>query len=383
MTWRAVSMIDERKKFAIDAIESKGKLPFASLCEYYNISTKTGYKWLGRFCEHGEKGLVDISKAPHSNSKKITPDVIEAVISIRKQYSCWGPKKILTELQNNYDHLKLPSEGSIGTILKNNKLSNRRFYRRHVAKTSPLTHCQEPNDVWSYDFKGWFQVDNGEKCEPLTITDGFTRYLFQCVHMPRKRGIDVWNVLERTFHEFGLPHRIRSDNGPPFASLGVGRLSMISIKLIKIGVIPEWIEPGCPQENGRHERFHLTLKNETATPPASTLSIQIERFNQFKNYYNNNRYHEALNQKTPASVYKYSPRIWDGKFRNPEYFDEYEIRKVQASGNISWKGQEIFISETLRKEYVGIKEIDDDVMEIYYGPILLGKFNLRRGFIKQ
>lgn len=383
MVWRTVSMLDERKQFILKAINPQRNISFIALCHEYNISSKTGYKWLNRFRKDGEKGLLDSSRAPNTNRKKISLEVKKNVISIRNQYPSWGPKKIRVEMENYYSHTKTPSEGSIGAILKENNLSNQRVYRRHVAKTAPLKDCQEPNDTWCYDFKGWFRVGDGDKCEPLTITDGYSRFLLECIHLPRKRGIDVWSILEKTFHEFGLPSRIRSDNGPPFASLSIGRLSKVAIKLIKIGIIPEWIEPGCPQENGRHERFHLTLKKEVTQPPALTLSLQQEKFNQFKNYYNNTRYHEALGQKTPASIYKPSTRIWDGKFKGPEYPNEYEKRKVSASGHTVWKGKDIFISEMLQNEYVGIKEIEVGIMGIYYGPILLGKLNLSKGFKKE
>jgi hypothetical protein len=173
---------------------------------------------------------------------------------------------------------------------------------------------------------------------------------------------------------------MRSDNGPPFASLSVGRLSSLSIKLIKIGIKPEWIAPGCPQQNGSHERFHLTLKNETASPPAMSVNLQQEKFRQFKTYFNHTRPHEALGQKTPASVYVPSTRVWDGKFRSPEYPVDYELRKVGRSGNINWRGHPFFISEMLEGEYVGIKEIEMGIMGVYYGPILLGKIDLNKGF---
>ena len=246
--------------------------------------------------------------------------------------------------------------------------------------TAPLRECLAPNDVWMYDFKGWFKTADGAKCEPLTVTDGFSRFLFECKHMARKRSSDVWNVLEKIFFEYGLPIKIRSDNGPPFASLGVGRLSPLSIKLIKAGVIPEWIEPGCPEQNGRHERFHLTLKDETASPPALTLNLQQEKFDQFKNYYNNRRYHEALRQKTPATAYKASSRTWNGKLKSPEYSSDYEVRKVGASGSITWRGKAFFISESLIGDYIGLKEVEVGVMNTHYGPIILGRIDLNKGF---
>jgi putative transposase len=384
MSWRNVTMCDQKKQFISDVINNdKSKLSFAELCEYYSISRKTGYKWLNRFMQKGELGLVDLSSRPLSTPTKTSQETEQCIIFIRTQYPKWGPKKIHAEMQQYYQNVMLPSEATIGNILQKHNLSKSRKYRKHVAKTSPLSDCLAPNDVWMYDFKGWFKTSDGSKCEPLTITDGFSRYLIECKHMPKKTGKDVWKVLERNLLEFGLPNRMRSDNGPPFASLGVGRLSSLAIKLIKVGITPEWIEPGCPEENGRHERFHLTLKEETAMPPAKTLALQQEKFNRFKDYYNTKRYHEAIEQKVPTSVYRPSARLWDGKFRSPEYPPEYELRKVRASGGFSWKGTDFFVSEMLAGEYIGLKEIEVGIMGVHYGPILLGKLDFTKGFRRE
>lgn len=380
MTWRIMSIIEERNKFIEEALSNRRPISFIELCKNFNISTKTGYKWLNRFKNDGKKGLEDLSRIPHYQPTKITNEVESAVISIRQEFPKWGPKKIRMELINHYEQLLTPSEGSIGNILNKNNLTNNRIYRRHVAQTDPLSDCKEPNDTWMYDFKGWFKTGNGKTCEPLTVTDGFSRFLLKCKHMPRKRGCDVWQELEKLFYEYGLPKKMRSDNGPPFASLAVGRLSGVAIKLIKIGVIPEWIEPGHPEQNGRHERFHRTLKNETANPPALNLSLQQEQFNQFKHYYNNRRYHEALNQQTPASVYRPSQNTWDGKFKAVEYSSDYIVRKVCAGGQITWKGTDFFLSEMLRGEYVGLIEKELGLMGVYFGPILLGEINMSKGF---
>lgn len=378
MPWRANTMKEERHKFVLEALESQKT--FIDICYDYNITPKTGYKWCKRFLKEGEKGLEDLPSTPKTSPRKITPEVKECIISIKHEFGKWGPKKIQAEIQQNFPHLILPSEGSIHNILKENNLIKSRVYRRHVAMTAPLRECLEPNDIWMYDFKGWFNTADGAKCEPLTVTDGFSRFLLACKHMPRKRSSDVWDVLETLFFEYGLPLKMRSDNGPPFASLSVGRLSPLSIKLIKAGVTPEWIEPGCPQQNGRHERFHLTLKNETALPPALTLNLQQEKFDQFKNYFNNRRPHEALGQKPPATFYKVSSRIWSGKLKSPEYSSDYETRKVGASGSITWKGKTFFITESLIGEYVALREIEVGMMEIYYGPIILGRIDLNKGF---
>ena len=380
VTWRIMSLQEERLEFVKKAFNQAGSQTFQEICEEFNISCKTGYKWYNRFLKEGEAGLKNQSKA-RLTQQYIAKDLEKTIIDMRKAHNDWGPKKIKGELKQC--GIESPSASSIGNILKKHQLSKPRLYRRHVARTAPLGYCENPNDVWMYDFKGYFATGNGQICEPLTITDGHSRFLIRCVHMNRKRTVDVWEVLEGAFSEYGLPLRMRSDNGPPFASIGVGRLSPLAIKLIKVGVTPEWIKPGCPQENGRHERFHLTLKNEAASPPALNLKMQILKMDQFGNYYNFSRPHEALDFLYPGQVFKSSTRKWDGKFRSPEYSNDYETRKVGKCGNIGWKGMTYFLSESLGGEYVGIKEIELGIMGIFYGPILLGKINLSKGFKRE
>lgn len=378
MSYWSKSMEEHRLKFINEVIQNRQQT-FQEICFKYDLSRKTGYKWFNRYRKNGENGLKDSPKA-RLTQNYISDEAKNCVISIRNKYPKRGPKKIHIEMINNFSEIEVVSCGSIGRILKENDLTSSRKYRRHVAQTAPLQNCYNPNDVWSYDFKGWFTTGDGSKCEPLTIIDGASRFLIRCEHMIRKRTNDVWEVLADAFQEYGLPKRIRSDNGPPFATTGIGRLSPLAIKLIKVGVIPEWIQPGCPQENGRHERFHLTLKNETASPPALDLNLQILKMQQFLNYYNYERPHEALNQLTPGFVYATSDTKWDKKYRSPEYSEEYEIRRVDKGGSISWKGHSIFLSESLWQEPVGIKEEKVGIMAISYGPIQLGKIDLNKGF---
>ena len=378
MTWRNVTVEIERLRFITMALSSSVQMSFDELCLEFNISRKTGYKWFNRFLKYGEEGLKDRSRARLTHPESLMADLEKTIILIRKNYPTWGPKKIKALME--YQNIKAPSTGSIGNVLRKNALSKTRKYRRHVAQTAPLQECYGPNDVWMYDFKGCFNTENGQKCEPLTITDGYSRYLIKCAHMNRKRSKDVWEVLESAFLEYGLPKRIRSDNGPPFATTGVGRLSPLAIKLIKAGVCPEWIEPGCPQENGRHERFHLTLKNETATPAAKNLNLQILKMDQFRDYYNYTRPHEALGFSVPGAIFYPSERKWDGHLCTPEYDEEYEVRKVGKAGNITWRGGVYFLSETLQGENVGIKELCIGNMGVYFGPIKLGEIDLNKGF---
>lgn len=380
MVWKEVSMDQQKIEFIEEVL--KKDIPFYDICRKFGISCKTGYKWYNRFLDKGLEGLKDLSRAPHSHPNQIDSATVDIIISIKKQFPYWGPRKIHARLKCHYPELEIPSKSSVDNILKNNHLTIQRINRRRVASTAPLGHCSDVNDIWSYDFKGWFLTADGKKCEPLTITDAHSRYLLKCSLIKNKTAKSVWNIFEDAFREYGLPLRVRSDNGPPFATTGVGRLSQLSILFIKAGVIPEWITPGKPQENGRHERFHLTLKKETASPPAQTLAAQERLFKDFKDYYNNHRPHEALGLQTPADVYKLSFRKWDGVLRSPEYDEGYEKRKVMKCGSIGWLGKNYFISETLYGEYVGILPIGEGLYHIEYGSILLGIIDLRKGFKK-
>ncbi len=214
------------------------------------------------------------------------------------------------------------------------------------------------------------------------MTDGATRYLIRCLRLNRNDADHVWAVLDSAFREYGLPLFLRSDNGPPFGSCGAGRLTSLSIKLIKAGVIPEWIDPGKPQQNGRHERMHLTLKTEATTPPENTLELQGMKFKEFKNYFNFIRPHEALDQKTPGSMYIPSQRIWNGKFKSPEYPSGYVVRQVRNCGRIRWKGELPYVGQMLYREPIGLQEQDNGIWKVYYGPIILGYINQKNEFCR-
>lgn len=266
-------------------------------------------------------------------------------------------------------------------IFKEHHLVTARRLRRRVPATHPMADVSGSNDTWSIDFKGWFLTQNKEKCEPLTVTDSFSRYLIKCIHIGHKSMENVWAILQEAFIEYGLPNRLRSDNGSPFACIGAGRLSRLSLRLVKAGVLPEWINPGHPEENGRHERLHLTLKEEVADPPASTLQEQIWRMQRFQREYNFERPHEALQMETPASIYSLSSRKWDGKLRDPEYGKESQmVRKVFPNGCIRIH-REYFIGQVLAGEYIGFRE-EEEGFAVYYGPIYLGLFKMDKGLEK-
>ena len=243
---------------------------------------------------------------------------------------------------------------------------------RVPAYSQPLEHADEPNRVWCGDFKGWFRCTDGQRCDPLTTTDAHSRFLLRCQHVPKTDGVHVRSVFEAMFREYGLPEAIRTDNGSPFASRAPGGLSRLSMWWLRLGIRHERIEPGCPQQNGRHERMHQTLKQETAMPPRANLRRQQEAFRAFEQEYNYERPHEALENRTPADVYMRSPRSYPPRLPELEYPAGAHLRWVSQQGSVKWKCHRTFISEVLGRQAVGLIEVDDDLFEVYYGPLWLG-----------
>ena len=379
MAWGETKVEDKRKEFVEACI--KGELPMAELCRLYEISRKNGYKWLDRYKNGANGSLKDRSRAPLKQALEIESDLVKKIIDVRIRYRTWGPKKVLAWLETNFPDHDWPSTTTIGNIFDRNGLTVPRKYRTRVpARTAPLSYCQESNDVWCTDFKGWFVTGDGKKCEPFTLTDGASRFLLRCCKLQSNNADQVWGAMDSAFREYGLPLFMRNDNGPPFGSCGAGRLTTLSVKLIKAGIIPEWIDPGKPQQNGRHERMHQTLKNEVANPPLPTLEEQKIKLKDFQEYFNFIRPHEALEQKTPGSIYQVSPRNWNGVLKSPEY--DTEVRIVRNSGTIKWQGKEIYINTALVGEPVGLKEIEENLFRVSYGPIILGEINRNKEFNK-
>lgn len=381
MAWELKRVEDQRKQL-VD-LYAEGEMTMTEICRHFGVSRKTAYKWLNRYQILGYSGLQDESRAPHNPCHCFSEAILEQAINLKLQYPTWGPKKVLARLHRDYPRLKWPSATRLYEIFKEENLVHSRRLRKRVPATHPLGHVNQSNDVWMADFKGWFLTEDKSKCEPLTITDGFSRYLIKCEHLSRKTVDSVWPVFATAFEEYGLPNRLRTDNGPPFGCVGVGRLTGLSINLIKAGVKPEWINPGHPEENGRHERFHLTLKEAVASPPARTLQEQVMRMALFQREYNFERPHEALEMNTPASNYRASPRQWDGVLRSPEYDTERMIvRKVGQNGCVWLKHTAHYIGEALKGEYTGLKEREDGSLEVYYGPIYLGQLTVEKGLEK-
>ena len=371
MVWRVTDVKEQRKLFIKEY--QKGEITLSDICERYNISRPTGYKWIKRYMLEGEHGLEDRSKERLTQAHKTNKRLENRILEIKREYERWGPKKIYGFLNKNEPDEAWPSMTTFGNILKRHGLvTPRKIRRRFPSKVDPLSHCEQPNDVWCVDFKGWFYTKDRVKCDPFTVTDAYSRFILHCSKLHSGKAPDVWKTIDGLFYENGLPRYLRHDNGPPFATSGAGRLSPLSINLIKAGVIPEWIDPGKPHQNGRHERMHLTLKQEGAFPLKLTLEEQQMKFKEFIRYFNFIRPHEALNQDVPGDIYICSDRSWDGKLRSPEYDNGYLVKRVLTRGQVSWKGKNLFIGKALRNEHIGFKESDDGEWLAYYGPVLLG-----------
>jgi putative transposase len=371
MGWMETCAVEERMRFVM-AIEAQEE-PMAAVCRRIGVSRKTGYKWLERYREAGVEGLIERSRAPLHRPQAMADEIAECCLDVRRAYPTWGPVKVRAWLERRAPEMRWPAASTIGALFDREGLTvKRRVRRRCPPSSAPFAHCGAANDVWCIDFKGWFLTGDGTHCEPLTLSDAYSRYLLRCQVMPRTDTEHVWPVLDAAFREFGLPHRLRSDNGSPFASRGAGGLSKLSVKVVKAGVVPERITPGKPQQNGRLERLHLTLLQDTAKPPARSLREQLERLRGFQSLYNEERPHQALGNDTPAEHYTVSPRRFDGVLREPNYGPDHTVRRVRHNGEIRWQGNTIYISEALIGEPVGLIEDEDGGWRAHYGPIALG-----------
>ncbi len=381
MVWKETCVMDERMRFVI--AKAEGEESMSALCRHFGISRKTGHKWWNRYTAMGPCGLADRSRAPQSNPRRVDAGLIEPVVKVRQRHPTWGPRKVKAWLEDHHDETAWPCASTIGAIFDAHGLTRPRKRRKRTPPhAQPFAACSAPNDVWCADFKGWFLTGDGIQVNPFTLSDAYSRYLLRLEVVGRTDEAHVWPQFEAAFGEFGLPRAVRFDNGPPFATTGAAGLSALQVKLIKAGVWPERIEPGKPQQNGRHERMHLTLKQETASPPAGSLREQMARFTAFQTIYNEDRPHEALGQVPPARLFEPSPRRFDGHLRSPGYDGTVEVRKVRRNGEIKWKGSTVYLSGALKGEPVGLHRIGEDTWLAKYGPVVLGTIKGRQGLIR-
>lgn len=349
----------------------------SALCRRFGISRKTGYKWLRRSSEADYAALeafFDRSRRPKTSPHAVEDWIIRELLAVRREHRTWGPKKARAVLHAAYPRAKLPAVSTIAALFKRHGLIHpRRRRARTPSYTAPLGHAQAPNEVWCIDFKGHFPI-GGRPCYPLTITDAYSRYILACVALRNTRTSTVKRCLEAVFREYGLPNAIRSDNGTPFASKGAGGLSALSTWWFKLGIRHERIAPGHPEQNGRHERMHRTLKAETASPPQRTRKAQQAAFDEFQFIFNHKRPHEALSMATPAQHYSSSSRElpdppWGKDF---EYDERIETARVSPLGRVAFSGGAFFLSTSLKHDFVGIEWTRSGHWRVFFGPMLLG-----------
>lgn len=376
MPWLEMSLMDQRKQFIADV--HRGLESVTELAARFAISRKTAYKWIDRHERNGASGLVDRSRRPQSCPHETPPAITDAVLEARRRHPRWGAKKLLRILRRKDAQMTWPARSTVCDLLKRHALirkSRRRPRLSHPGR--PLTAMTEPNGIWTADFKGQFKTRDGVYCYPLTLVDGFSRYLLACQGLRSTAIVLARPIFRRAFEEYGLPQIIRTDNGVPFATTALGRLSLLSVWWIRLGIYPELIEPAHPEQNGRHERMHRTLKAEATRPPSGNLQAQQTRLNRFRAEYNDERPHEALNQETPASAYRPSPRELPRTLAPMEYPGHFEVRLVSRNSGIRWNHHWVCVTHTLAGEHVGLEEVDDGLWDVYFGPLKLGRMDER------
>lgn len=375
MPWRELKPMDEKVMFIADYLRQVNS--FTGLCEQFGISRKTGYKWVERYKQSGMNGLVERSRRRHEQER--IPYVIrEYIIDLRRRPTVdLGPKKIQVLVEQRYPE-QSPSRTTIYTILKEAGLITPRKVRRRVPSyPKPLQAADVPNELWSADYKGQFLTRDGKWCYPLTVMDHASRYLLACEGMPGTRLEETKAVFERLFRTYGLPMRLRTDNGVPFASTGKTGLTQLSIWWLRLGIIPERIAPGRPEQNGRHERMHRTLKQAAIQTAASHMTEQQVCFYQFIQYYNELRPHEALNQQTPRQCYQESPRAYPEQLPELVYPSHIEVYKADCSGILNRRGLRIYVGHLLKHERIGLEQIGEELWAVHFGPVVIGRLDER------
>ncbi|HEX6272748.1 MAG TPA: IS481 family transposase [Polyangiaceae bacterium] len=368
--------MNERVKFIAAMLEANES--FTELCERFGISRKQGYKWKERYESGGVDALRDRSRAPKTHPHVVTEPLVELIVQARRKHPRWGPRKLLVILARQYPTMEFPVASTVGEILKKQGLIGPKRRRlRSSLYSQALGGYAHPNAIWCADFKGHFPV-GGERCNPLTISDGFSRYLLCCRSLKSTTFEPVRHAFESVFREYGLPDAIRTDNGPPFSSLAPGGLSRLAVWWIRLGIRHERIMPGRPDQNGRHERMHSTLKAETARPPRSSFKAQQRAFDSFRDEYNQVRPHEALGYDTPASRYRPSPKPFPNKPPELEYPSHFRVQRAQRNGVISVDGVQFYVSNCVDEEYIGLEPVDDGCWKVYFGTVALGMLDARR-----
>lgn len=374
MPWRETRVMDQRVRMIGDWLS--GDYYISELSRSYGVSRKTLYKWIERYQADDGADLRDRSRAPLRVSRATPAELVADILACKTRHGHWGSRKLLAWLRSHEPGKKWPVASTIGEILKRHGMVQVRHKRHRTPPyTEPFLRSSRPNEVWSADFKGHFKLGEVGPCYPLTLTDNFSRYLLGCWGMPHPAYLPTRSNFELAFREFGLPVAIRTDNGAPFASVGIGGISSLSAWFIRLGIRPERIEKSHPEQNGRHERMHRTLKAEAVAPPRKSFGEQQRAFDRFRAYYNHDRPHEALGQKIPASFYQRSDRKYPERLPDIDYPESFTTRQVTQSGCFKWEGTDIYLSQALAGHPIGLQPIDTGVWRIHFSFYPLGTFD--------
>lgn len=366
MPWNETHVMESRIAFVQTYL--RGTVTMSDLCQDYQISRKTGYKWLKRYQSLGLEGLRDQDRRPHSHPRQLSDEMVKRCVELKDEKRFWGPKKLVVLGRTRQPELEWPAPSTLGVHLKRLGLVKR---RRVVPRSVPpydeaLKDASQPNEVWCADFKGQFLTLDKRYCYPLTVTDDHSRFLLCCIGRKSVGGAGIKAEFEKLFKEYGLPEAIRTDNGAPFSSVRLG-FSPLSLWWRKLGIVHERIEPGHPEQNGRHERMHKTLKAETTRPPEANMKAQQRRFDDWRGEFNHERPHESLGQTTPASHHTASPRPFPEQLAEPSYPDSHEVCRIRSRGDIYWRGKMIYASQMLAGELVGLQRIEPGKWKIWLG----------------
>lgn len=365
MPWRETCVMDQKISMVSDWLSEEYSI--TELSRIHGVSRKTLYKWIERYASDKESGLQERTSRPLTMPRATSPELVAEILAAKSRHEHWGSRKLLAWLWSHQPEKDWPAASTASEILKRHGMVRTRRKRHHTPPyNEPFLKSNQPNEVWCADYKGQFRLGEGSLCYPLTLTDSYSRYLLGCWGQQHPAHLPTKSHFEIAFREFGLPSAIRTDNGAPFASVGMGGLSRLAVWFVKLGIRPERIEKGHPEQNGRHERMHRTLKAEAINPPRKNLNEQQRVFDRFRATYNYERPHEALGQRTPASLYRNSLNEYPAKLPEVEYPTNLSIRQVKDNGCFKWKSQELYLSGSLAGELVGLKQIDNGIWDIYF-----------------
>jgi len=373
MAWKVESMENTKQKFLL--LHQTGQFTMVELCRQFGISRPTGYAILKRYEEEGWDALEPQSRRHLSHPNQTDPRIEEALLAERVKHPHWGARKLLVLLERSMPEMELPCESTVNNLLKKHgKVTPRKKNRRRIINKYPVFDPQAPNIVWSADFKGKFRMGNWDYCNPLTIADSYSRYLFAIHGLEYCRTEDCKPIFEKVFREHGMPEQIHTDNGPPFGSpISLRRMTSLAVWFMDLGVTPVYSDPGQPQQNGRHERMHKDLKAQATRPPGRGWRSQQKKFDDFRKEYNEVRPHESLMMKTPNEVHKESKREYPRRVEEWAYPAEMKMKLVTVNGALRWNSDGlIMVSTALSGKYVGLEEVDSGVWIVYYRHVALG-----------